>query len=132
RSDHVATGAQRRRRAGGGLAALGYALGKAREAGAVALTRRLATHNACKTCAVGMGGQAGGMRNEAGSFPEVCKKSVQAVAADMQSPITAEFFAQHDTGALERMTSRELQAAGRLGFPIAPPAGEAQLSRVAL
>ena len=31
--------------------------------------------NACKTCALGMGGQRGGMVNELGHFPEVCKKS---------------------------------------------------------
>ena len=48
--------------------------------------------NACKTCALGMGGQTGGMVNEAGHFPEVCKKSLQAMAADMQGAIKPEFF----------------------------------------
>src|SRR5690349_15748260 len=65
-------------RSGGGLAAVRYTLARAREAGGIVrLTRRMTAHNACKTCAVGMGG----MRNEGGSFPEVCKKSVQAQAA---------------------------------------------------
>ena len=50
--------------------------------------------NACKTCALGMGGQKGGMRNEAGHFPEVCKKSLQAMVADMQAGLRPEFFAQ--------------------------------------
>ena len=86
----------KRVRAGGGFAAVRYTLERAREAGGVAhLTRRMQTHNACKTCAVGMGGQSGGMRNEAGSFPEVCKKSIQAQAADMQPPIPERFFAEH-------------------------------------
>ena len=34
-----------------------------------------------KTCALGMGGQAGGTVNESGHFPEVCKKSFQAMLA---------------------------------------------------
>jgi molybdopterin-dependent oxidoreductase alpha subunit len=84
----------------------------------VKLTRRLRSRNACKTCAVGMGGQHGGMRNERGSFPEVCKKSVQAQAADMQAPIDERFFARHDVRELEKWTARELEAAGRLGFPV--------------
>ena len=73
----------RGRRAGGGFAAVRYSLARASEAGLVDLTRRLRTHNACKTCAVGMSG----MVNERGSFPEVCKKSVQAQAADMMPPM---------------------------------------------
>jgi molybdopterin-dependent oxidoreductase alpha subunit len=105
-------------RAGGGLAAVRYTLARAREAGGlVRLTRRLAAHNACKTCAVGMGGQRGGMRNEAGSFPEVCKKSVQAQAADMQPPIDEGFFGR-SVAELAALTPRELEHAGRLGFPV--------------
>jgi molybdopterin-dependent oxidoreductase alpha subunit len=119
-------------RAAGGLAAVRYTLTKAREAGGVIrLTRRLAAHNACKTCAVGMGGARGGMRNEAGSFPEVCKKSVQAQAADMQPPIDEAFFRHHDVAELERMTPRQLEHAGRLGFPILWRAGDAHFRRVA-
>ncbi len=102
-------------RAGGGLAAVRYTLKKARDVGGVVrLTRRLQSHNTCKTCAVGMGG----MRNERGSFPEVCKKSVQAQAADMQPPISQAFFAAHPVAELERWSARQLEAAGRVGFPL--------------
>jgi len=74
--------------AAGGMAAILYTLRKGREAGGIVkLYRRLRTRNTCKTCAVGMGGQRGGMINEAGRFPEVCKKSVQAQAADMAGVI---------------------------------------------
>ncbi|HZR81239.1 MAG TPA: FdhF/YdeP family oxidoreductase [Candidatus Binatia bacterium] len=118
-------------RSGGGWAAVRYTLARAREAGgAVRLTRRLATHNACKTCAVGMGGQRGGMRNEHGSFPEVCKKSVQAQAADMQPPIDEDFFARHPVADLERMTARELEHAGRLGFPVVWREGDERFRRI--
>jgi len=116
----------RPRRAGGGLAALEYSLARGREAGLVQLTRRLRSHNACKTCAVGMGG----MVNERGSFPEVCKKAVQAQAADMQPPIDEAFFRTHDVDAIARLTPRELEAAGRLGFPLLCRDGERHYRRV--
>ena len=91
--------------AGGGVAAIAYALRKGREAGGLwRLYRRMRHRNACKTCALGMGGQRGGMVNEAGHFPEVCKKSLQAQAADMQGA--------DQRGVLARARrSRELAAA---------------------
>src|SRR5262245_14171690 len=118
-------------RAGGGLAALLYTLRKAREVGGVLrLTRRLQSNTACKTCALGMGGQLGGMRNEQGSFPQVCKKSIQAQAADMQAPIGEAFFAAHTVEELERWSSRQLEAAGRLGFPLLWQAGQSHFRRI--
>src|SRR3989441_13106283 len=91
-------------RAGGGLAAVGYVLRKGREAGGIRkLYRRLRSRNACKTCAVGMGGLAGGMVNEAGHFPEVCKKSVQAQAGDMAAPISERYFRATPIAAMERL-----------------------------
>src|SRR6266478_9807721 len=91
--------------AGGGLAAVAYVLRKGREAGGLLrLYRRLRSRNACKTCALGMGGQKGGMVNEAGRFPEVCKKSVQAMAADMQGRVRVGFFDEFPFEKLGRFT----------------------------
>ncbi len=121
----------KRVRAGGGLAALRYTLKEARAAGGVVrVTRRLSMRNACKTCAVGMGGQGGGMHNESGSFPEVCKKSVQAQAADMHPPIPEDFFTRHSLRELETWGSRALEAAGRLGFPIGWRHGDTHFRRL--
>jgi len=121
----------RAKRSGGGLAALRYTVKKAREAGGIVrFTRRMQSKNACKTCALGMGGQLGGMRNEKGHFPEVCKKSVQAQAADMQPPISESFFRQQSIADLERLSGRQLEAAGRLGFPALWRAGESHFRRV--
>lgn len=121
----------KRVRSGGGLAALRYSLKQARQAGGIVrLTRRLQAKNACKTCAVGMGGQHGGMRNEAGSFPEVCKKSIQAQAADMQPPIDAAFFRGNDIRTLEQWSGRELEQAGRLGFPVVLREGDTHFRRL--
>jgi hypothetical protein len=50
---------------GGGWAAVLYTLRMARRVGFRRLWRALRAKNACKTCALGMGGQAGGMRDEA-------------------------------------------------------------------
>lgn len=76
-----------------------------------------------------MGGQRGGMRNERGSFPEVCKKSVQAQAADMQPPIDERFFAQHSVAELETWSARQLEAAGRIGFPVVWHSGDSHFRR---
>ncbi|MBX3358701.1 MAG: FdhF/YdeP family oxidoreductase [Phycisphaeraceae bacterium] len=111
--------------AGGGWPAIWYTLKKARAAGGVVrMVRALSSRNACKTCALGMGGQQGGMRNEAGRFPEVCKKSVQAMAADMQGRIRAGFFDEFSFDKLERMSPRELEAAGRLTEPLVAGPGD--------
>ncbi len=84
----------------------------------------LRSRNACKTCALGMGGQQGGMRNEAGRFPEVCKKSVQAMAADMAGKIRDGFFEEFGFDRLERLSSRELEAAGRITSPMYAGVGD--------
>jgi molybdopterin-dependent oxidoreductase alpha subunit len=105
-------------KAAGGFAAMKYVLAKGRSVGSVALYKRLRSNNACKTCALGMGGQAGGMVNEAGHFPEVCKKSVQAQAADMGKTVTEADLARLDVNALAALSSAQAEALGRLTFPI--------------
>ena len=104
---------------GGGWRAIRYTFSKAKEAGGVwKLYKALRTKNSCKTCALGMGGQAGGMVNERGSFPEVCKKSVQAMVSDMQPAITAEFWSRHSLAELQQWTPRKLEISGRLIQPV--------------
>ena len=105
---------------GGGFASIGYTIQKAFEAegGPMEFWRRMKSRNACKTCAYGMGGQRGGMTNEAGHFPEFCKKSVQAMAADMQPPIARDFFARYSVSQLAKFTPRQLENLGRLAYPM--------------
>ncbi|MBS1724634.1 MAG: FdhF/YdeP family oxidoreductase [Armatimonadetes bacterium] len=103
---------------GGGWQAIGYTLRKAREVGPGRLWKAMTSRNACKTCALGMGGQSGGMRNEAGHFPEVCKKSLQAMTADMQGAINPQLFKDLSIDQLKSLTSRELESLGRLTVPI--------------
>lgn len=80
--------------------------------------RAMRTRNACKTCALGMGGQKGGMVNESGHFPEVCKKSLQAMAADMGGAITPEFWSGNTFEQLRSLSSRELEKLGRIVDPL--------------
>ncbi len=104
---------------GGGWRAIRYTFTKAKEVGGIwKLYKALRTKNACKTCALGMGGQAGGMVNERGSFPEVCKKSIQAMASDMQAAITADFWSRNSVAELQKWTPRQLETAGRLIQPV--------------
>lgn len=106
-------------KAGGGWQAVRYTFRKGIEAGGLwKLYKALRSRNACKTCALGMGGQHGGMVNEQGSFPEVCKKSIQAMAADMQPAITADFWKKHPIHQMRHYTPRQLEMSGRLIQPI--------------
>ncbi|MGK2964717.1 MAG: FdhF/YdeP family oxidoreductase, partial [Tepidiformaceae bacterium] len=118
-------------RAGGGLPAMWYVAKKSREAGGpLRLYKRLRSKNTCKTCALGMGGQHGGMVNEAGHFPEVCKKSVQAQAGDMARPIPERFFRETPIAELERYSSRDLERLGRLAFPLGAAPGDTHFRRI--
>jgi molybdopterin-dependent oxidoreductase alpha subunit len=104
---------------GGGWPAIWYTLRKGREAGGIwKLWKAMRSKNACKTCALGMGGQRGGMVNEQGHFPEVCKKSLQAMVADMQGGIEPEFWQQYTPDELKTFTPRELENCGRLTQPV--------------
>lgn len=118
-------------RSGGGWAALRYSWRKARESGGILnFYRRMSARNACKTCALGMGGQKGGMRNESGHALEVCKKSFQAQAADMMPPISADFFARHSHAELLDWDHKQLEDAGRIGFPLLHEEGATHWKRV--
>jgi len=109
----------RRVKHGGGWPAIAYALSKARQAGGFfKLYRAMRSKNACKTCALGMGGQQGGMVNEAGRFPEVCKKSLQAMVADMQGAIPPDFWREHSVDRLQQLSPRQLEISGRLAQPM--------------
>ncbi len=115
----------KRLNSGGGWPAVRYCLRVARQAGGMLkMWKALRSKNACKTCALGMGGQQGGMVNEAGRFPEVCKKSLQAMAADMQPGIPSSFWSEHLIADLQRMSPRDLEHSGRLTEPVMYLAGE--------
>lgn len=115
----------RRVNTGGGWPAVLYTFRKAREAGGLwKLWKAMRSKNTCKTCAVGMGGQQGGMVNERGVFPEVCKKSLQAMVADMQGAVKPGFFKTYSIAQLQAFSPRELETSGRLTEPMLHRRGE--------
>lgn len=117
--------------AGGGWPAVFYIFKKARQAGGLfRLLHKLRSKNACKTCALGMGGQLGGMVNEQRHFPEVCKKSMQAQAGDMAGAIREDFLARTPVAQLAKMTSAELEALGRIAFPMIARDGDRHYRRI--
>src|SRR2546430_15852052 len=112
----------RKTKPGGGFPAIIYTLQKALEVGPWRLWKKMRSRNACKTCALGMGGQQGGMVNEAGHFPEVCKKAVQAQAGDMAAPIGEQYFRSTPIPAVGRLGAGALERPRGLAFPpVAPP-----------
>ncbi|HJV22353.1 MAG TPA: FdhF/YdeP family oxidoreductase [Holophagaceae bacterium] len=115
--------------AAGGFAALNYVFRKGGQTGFFRLWKRMRSGNACKTCAVGMGGAKGGMVNEAGHFPEVCKKGIQGMAADLMGAIPETFFRDTPIARLQWMTPRELESLGRLAFPLIKEPGDTHLRR---
>jgi molybdopterin-dependent oxidoreductase alpha subunit len=109
---------------GGGWQAIWYTLKKAHQVGGFwKLFNAMRSRNACKTCALGMGGQKGGMVNEAGQFPEVCKKSLQAMASDMQGAIKPQFWSTYSIPQLQSFSPLELESCGRLTQPVVCEAG---------
>ena len=117
--------------AAGGLAAVLYTLRKGAEVGRLRdLYRRLRTKNACKTCALGMGGQKGGMVNELGHFPEVCKKSMQAQSADWQGAISPTLFETTPIAVFSKFTPKQLEDLGRLSYPLIAEPGDKYFRRI--
>lgn len=108
---------------GGGAKKIIYTLNTVRRIGVAKSAKALTSKNACKACALGMGGQMGGMTNELGEFPSVCNKSVQAQSTDIQPEIPLEIF-DHSLADFRELSSRETEALGRLGFPIYKAANE--------
>lgn len=109
---------KRKTKPGGGWPAIAYSLEQALKVGPLRLWRRMTSRNACKTCAVGMGGLKGGMVNEAGHFPEVCKKSLQAQVADMIGALPSDYFDLNDLSKLITLTPKQAEDAGRLAYPV--------------
>jgi len=102
---------------GGGVKKVLYTLNTVRRIGVLSSAKALASHNTCKACGLGMGGQLGGMTNEAGEFPSVCNKSVQAQSTDIQPPIPDEIF-KHSLADFKQLSAREMEQLGRLNTPL--------------
>ncbi|MBU2887842.1 FdhF/YdeP family oxidoreductase [Gilvimarinus agarilyticus] len=108
---------------GGGPKKVLYTLKTIQRIGLANSAKALKSRNACKACGLGMGGQHGGMTNEADEFPSVCNKSIQAQSTDIQPPIPVELF-DHDLNDFKDLSAYELERLGRLNNPIFKPKGQ--------
>jgi molybdopterin-dependent oxidoreductase alpha subunit len=108
----------------GGWKSVYYSLHVAKEVGLGSFYKAITSKNTCKTCAYGMGGQKGGMVNEAGDSIEICKKSIQAQLTDLQKAIPADYFAKNSINDLLKLSPRALERLGRLDNPIYKQKGE--------
>lgn len=102
---------------GGGTKKVLYTLNTIRQMGVTRAAKALNSKNACKACALGMGGQLGGMTNELGEFPSVCNKSVQAQSSDVQAPIPDEIF-KHTLAEFKELDGFDMEHMGRLNTPL--------------
>ena len=94
-------------RTAGGWGAVLYSLKMARRAGGLwTILKALFSKNTCKTCALGIGGQKGRLRNEEKRSPEICYKSFQVQVADMEGTLPADFFDRYDLKELEEWNLR--------------------------
>ena len=105
---------------GGGVKKVLYVLQTAQRIGLENTAKALTAHNTCKACGLGMGGQKGGMTNEAGEFPSVCNKSIQAQSTDIQPGIPLEVLT-HSLTDLRELDGYEIEHLGRLATPIYKP-----------
>ena len=106
---------------GGGPKKILYTLKTVSRIGLLNSAKALNSHNACKACGLGMGGQRGGMTNERDEFPSVCNKSIQAQSTDIQPPIPQEVF-DHPLEDFQQLSAYELEHLGRLNNPLYKPA----------
>ena len=102
---------------GGGAKKILYTLKTVQRIGVKKSAKALTSHNTCKACGLGMGGQRGGMVNEMGEFPSVCNKSVQAQSTDIQPAIPVEVF-QHSIADFRELSGHNLEHMGRLNNPL--------------
>src|SRR6478735_7861655 len=102
---------------GGGPKKVLYTLRTVARIGLLNSAKALNSHNTCKACGLGMGGQRGGMTNELDEFPSVCNKSIQAQSTDIQEPIPKEIF-EHSLEDFAQLSAYELEHLGRLNTPL--------------
>jgi len=106
------------KRAVSGFSSITAALKIASKVGFGNFYQSITSRNTCKTCALGMGGQKGGMTNELSSFPEICKKSIQAQLTDIQQAIPESLFQNNTIADFKQITPRKLERLGRLNTPL--------------
>jgi molybdopterin-dependent oxidoreductase alpha subunit len=87
-------------------------------------------HSACLSCSWGTGGQKGGFTNEEGEKLQRCMKSVEAITAEIQPPVSRQFFDTNPIARLQQLSSYEADRLGRWSYPVIMRAGSSHYERI--
>ena len=115
---------------GGGLPIIKYWAENTLSPKGFKLWQTLLHKSACLSCSWGTGGQAGGFTNEVGEKLQRCMKSVEAISAEIQPPISNEFFAQQSIQQLQQLTSLAADRLGRWSFPVVLSQGDTHYQKI--
>ena len=116
--------------AGGGLPVIKYWAEHTLSTEGFKLWRTLWHKSACLSCSWGTGGQAGGFTNEEGEKLQRCMKSVEAISAEIQPPISNNFFDRQSIKQLQQLTSLEADQLGRWSFPVILSKGDTHYQKI--
>ena len=100
----------------GGIRSILYSLNIGRKIGFLKLFKVLSSKNTCKTCALGMGGQNGGMRNEQGHWPEICKNQYKRLPQICKIQLIQSFSISIQLTILKNYHHSNLNNRGGLNF----------------
>lgn len=92
--------------------------------------KTLLHHSACLSCSWGTGGQKGGFTNEEGEKLQRCMKSVEAITAEIQPPVSRQFFDTNPIARLQKLSSFEADRLGRWSYPVIMRAGSSHYERI--
>ncbi|WP_310482791.1 molybdopterin-dependent oxidoreductase, partial [Chamaesiphon sp. VAR_48_metabat_403] len=115
---------------GGGLPIIKYWAEHTLSPDGAKIWKTLLHHSACLSCSWGTGGQKGGFTNEEGEKLQRCMKSVEAITAEIQPPVSGHFFDTNPIARLQQLTSYEADRLGRLSFPVILRAGSSHFQRI--
>jgi molybdopterin-dependent oxidoreductase alpha subunit len=115
---------------GGGLPVIKYWAEHTLSPEGPKLWKTLLHHSACLSCSWGTGGQKGGFTNEEGEKLQRCMKSVEAISAEIQPPVSKHFFDTNPIARLRQLSSYEADRLGRLSFPVILRSGSSHYQRI--
>jgi molybdopterin-dependent oxidoreductase alpha subunit len=115
---------------GGGLPIIEYWAEQTLSPKGPKLWKTLLHKSACLSCSWGTGGQKGGFTNEEGEKLQRCMKSVEAITAELQPPVSTHFFDTNPIASLRQLSSYEADRLGRLSFPVILRAGRSHYERI--
>jgi molybdopterin-dependent oxidoreductase alpha subunit len=115
---------------GGGLPIIQYWAEHTLSPKGIKLWQTLLHNSACLSCAWGTGGQKGGLTNEDGEKLQRCMKSVEAISAEIQPPVSPNILEQQSITQLQQLTSQDADRLGRWSSPLVLKTGNSHYQKI--